>query len=158
MQSLTASSTTEAEMVAISFAAREACHIQDMLHELGFGKYFIQQDQDRKRFHWSAITGDQHFLQCTHKACANPQVVLQRANCLWPSGSLYFFIQQRGRFIHERIEPRHLQAAIGAHPKLRQLKDDPHIISERQRDLGPHWASNLWTAAGYHQPDRWINI
>ena len=32
MQSLTALSTTEAEMVAISFAAREACHIQDMLH------------------------------------------------------------------------------------------------------------------------------
>ena len=40
MQSLTALSTTEAEMVAISFAAREACHIQDMLHELGFGKHF----------------------------------------------------------------------------------------------------------------------
>ncbi len=40
MQSLTALSTTEAEMVAISFAAREACHIQDTLHELGFGKHF----------------------------------------------------------------------------------------------------------------------
>eukprot|EP00752_Nemacystus_decipiens_P006651 g5979.t1 len=40
MQSLTALSTTEAEMVAISYAAREACHIQDTLHELGLGKHF----------------------------------------------------------------------------------------------------------------------
>ena len=40
MQSLTALSTTEAEMVAISFAARDACHIQDTLQELGFGKHF----------------------------------------------------------------------------------------------------------------------
>ena len=23
---------------------------------------------------------------------------------------------------------------------------------------GQLWASNLWTAAGHHQPDRWINI
>ena len=42
MQSLTALSTTEAEMVAISYAARECCHIQDMLHELGFGDHFSQ--------------------------------------------------------------------------------------------------------------------
>ena len=42
MQSLTALSTTEAEMVAISYAARECCHIQDMPHELGFGDHFSQ--------------------------------------------------------------------------------------------------------------------
>ena len=42
LQSLTALSTVEAEMVSISYAAREACHIQDMLFELGFGERFSQ--------------------------------------------------------------------------------------------------------------------
>ena len=40
LQSLTALSTTEAEMVSIAYAARESCHIQDMMQELGFANHF----------------------------------------------------------------------------------------------------------------------
>lgn len=40
LQSFTALSTTEAEMVAISYTARECCDIQDMLFELGLGQHF----------------------------------------------------------------------------------------------------------------------
>lgn len=44
MQSLTALSTAEAEMTAISYAAREACYIQDSLEEPGFAKQFKRID------------------------------------------------------------------------------------------------------------------
>lgn len=40
LQSLTALTTAGAELVAIRWACRESCHIQDMLYELGFQKLF----------------------------------------------------------------------------------------------------------------------
>lgn len=64
-------------MVAISYAGRESCYIQDMDIELGFGRL------DR-----SAIASEQQFLKREDKALAAQAVVYIPAYRVWTIGCI----------------------------------------------------------------------
>eukprot|EP00903_Cladosiphon_okamuranus_P017600 g16211.t1 len=111
MQSFTALSTTEAEMVAISFAAREACHIQDTLHELGFGKHFerikISNDSTGAL---SLVTNTSYSARTKHlqirKWFTNELIVSGRLKVAYTSSSenpAYIFTKGLSRIVHRRL-------------------------------------------------------
>ena len=111
MQSLTALSTTEAEMVAISFAAREACHIQDMLHELGFGKHFskIKIGNDSTGA-LSLVTNTSYSARTKHlqirKWFCNELIASGRLEVVYTSSSnnaADLFTKGLSRVIHKRL-------------------------------------------------------
>ena len=53
LQSLTALSTVESELVAITLCMKDACHIQDVLRELKFN--WIRKDRHLKRLDWNTF-------------------------------------------------------------------------------------------------------
>ena len=80
LQSLTALSTIESELVAITPCMKEACHIQDLLREL---KFNVRENQHRKRLDWGNFRRFHKWILSKDQAPTTTQVVLQGSHRAW---------------------------------------------------------------------------